>query len=290
MLAPYRLPERYVAWNRQFGSPRGFRTANSLKTLLLRRLRLLNLVYRWDPFAFQTNSSTRAFEYPWAFEALSPARQRCLEIGGAVSGLQFVLSRAGCHVVNVDPGQPELFGEWNDKDFAKLNGRFGTTVELRLTTIDKANLQHSSFDSAYSISVLEHLPPSSIPIIMSHVWRCLKPGGRFILTVDLFLDLAPFTRRIHNQWGTNINLKHLVEEVPFELEHGNRAELCGFPEFSPENIMLNRESYLVGSAYPVLAQCLVLRKPSEYAPLQVRFATDQPGRTVGAGLSRDQRT
>jgi hypothetical protein len=55
-------------------------------------------------FAFQGNNTTRAFEYPWIFETVSPSPgMKLLEIGGSLSGLQFALNLAGCDVVNVDP-------------------------------------------------------------------------------------------------------------------------------------------------------------------------------------------
>jgi SAM-dependent methyltransferase len=262
MLAPNQLPDQYVEWNQRYGSPFGFRTPNSFKNRLLRKSHLIDLVYGWDPFAYQPNSTTRAFEYPWTFHVHSPPKGRLLEIGGGVSGFQFVLSRIGCCVVNVDPSQEELRSAWRygPKDFAELNKRFGTNVELRSTTIDNAGLEDNSFDGAYSISVLEHLPSSAVSTIMTHVCRCLKPGARFALTVDLFLNLAPFTRRKQNEYGTNINIKWLLDQAPFVFEQGKTEELFGFDEFNAEAILSKLETYLVGIDYPVLTQCMVLRK------------------------------
>jgi 2-polyprenyl-3-methyl-5-hydroxy-6-metoxy-1,4-benzoquinol methylase len=186
-----------------------------------------------------------------------------LEIGGGVSGLQFVLSRIGCSVVNVDPGQEEMRSAWSydKKDFAELNQRFGTNVEMCPTTIDNAGLEDKTFDCAYSISVLEHLSSSAISTIMTHVWRCLKPGSRFVLTIDLFLNLEPFTRRSQHEYGTNINIKWLLDQASFYLEKGNTRELFGFDEFNAESIQSNLAEYLIAVDYPALAQCFVLRKP-----------------------------
>jgi SAM-dependent methyltransferase len=182
-----------------------------------------------------------------------------------MSGFQFVLSRLGCRVVNVDPGQKELRQAWEygKEDFAGLNKRFGTNVEMRPTTIDKAGLEDNSFDCVYSISVLEHLSSSAVSTIMTYVWRCLKPGGRFILTVDLFINLLPFTRRIHNEYGSNVDIRWLLDQAPFALQQGSTKELYGFDDFSAQTILSNLETYLVADDYPALTQCIVLRKRAE---------------------------
>jgi len=264
MLAPRELPQQYLEWNRRYGSPFGFRTATSCRNRLLRKLHLIDLVYKWDPFAFQSNNTTRAFEYPWAFHVNSPPKGRVLEVGGGMSGFQFVLSGHGCHVVNIDPGQKELRDTWsyNSHGFAELNKQFGTNVVIRSTTIDKAGLEDDSFDCAYCISVLEHIPSLAMASTMKHVWQCLKPGGRFVLTVDLFLNLKPFTRRIRNEYGENVDLKRLISYAPFVLEQGNVEELFGFDQFDAQAILSKLETYLIGFDYPTLVQCLVLRKPT----------------------------
>jgi SAM-dependent methyltransferase len=264
MLAPRKIPQQYFEWNQLYGAPFGFRNANCCRNSLLRKWHLIDVVYKWDPFAFQRNSTTRLFEYPWAFHVYSPPKGRVLEVGGGMSGFQFVLSDNGCHVVNVDPGQKELLDAWSysTQDFAELNNQFGTNVIIRSTTIDKAGLEDNSFDCAYCISVLEHVPPAAMSSIMKHVWQCLKPGSRFVLTVDLFLNLNPFTRRSRNEYGENVNIKQLISHAPFVLEQGNADEMFGFDEFDPKTILSNLETYLIGSDYPVLAQCLVLRKPT----------------------------
>lgn len=261
MIASSKLPEKYAAWNRQYGAPFG------------RKLPLDRWVKRWapwrlqmryaGPFAFQSNNTTRFFEYPWAYFATPLGRgARVLEIGGGLSGFQFVLAKEGLHVVNVDPG-PEATGRsWrcDNKSIETLNRHFGTDVELRNTVVTKAGLESGAFDRAFSISVLEHLPDEEIEEVMHSVFACLKPGGYFVLTIDLFLHIAPFTSRVINEYGRNIDVKRIVEMAPFILEKGDPSELHGFPEFSVDQIRNNLSSYLVGQ-YPAMAQCLVLRKP-----------------------------
>jgi SAM-dependent methyltransferase len=262
MIAPRELPREYADWNMKFGAPFGFRNSNRLKTRLIRKFDFADLTYRWDPFALQSNSSNRTFEYPWVFQNLPTRPSDLLEIGGGVSGLQFVLSKYGHRVVNVDPGQTDVRAQWSytTGGFDKLNRRFGASVELRPTPIEKSNLETEKFDAAYSISVLEHIDNQTIQKIMQEVWRGLKPGGLFILTIDLFLNLSPFTRREANHYGTNVNVRQLIECAPFDLLFGRPSELYGFDHFSSDAIQSCLEDYLIAESYPVLTQCIILKK------------------------------
>lgn len=262
MIAHRELPQNYSDWNKTFGAPFGFRNSNRLRIRLIRKFDFVDITYKWDPFSLQSNSSNRAFEYPWVFHNLPGKPSNILEIGGGVSGLQFVLSRYGHRVVNVDPGQPDIRDHWSytKSGFDKLNRRFGTSVDLKPTHIEKAELSADEFDAAYSISVIEHLDRETTKNVMREVWRCLKPGGLFLLTIDLFLNLTPFTRRETNHYGCNADVRELIEFAPFELKFGLPNELYGFTEFSSEEIQSHLEQYLIAESYPVLTQCIILRK------------------------------
>jgi SAM-dependent methyltransferase len=214
------------------------------------------------PFGIQQNNTVREFEYPWAYFA-TPVRSGfdVLDIGGGLGGFQFVLARAGCRVVNVDPGMDAAGIGWpcDDSTMRHLNRLFGTSVRLRNTVIDRADLADDAFDVAYSISVLEHLPPDELVATMKEVHRVLRSGGHFVLTVDLFLNVAPFTSTPRNKFGTNVDLRWLLAQAPFELAAGTLSELHGFEGFSTEWVLTNLADLLVGD-YPALSQCLVLRK------------------------------
>jgi cyclopropane fatty-acyl-phospholipid synthase-like methyltransferase len=155
-------------------------------------------------FAFQTNNTTRQFEYPWAFDALQVRPGlRILEIGGGLAGLQFVLDRAGCDVVNVDPGDGLFNPSWppTTATMVRLNKLFGTNVTMLNCFLHEARFPDESFDRVVSISVFEHIPPEILSGILSEVRRVLKPGGLLVMTVDLFLDVQPFCRcRIESLW------------------------------------------------------------------------------------------
>jgi SAM-dependent methyltransferase len=261
MIAPLAIPEPYQRWNHFHGAPHGHRVRFG-------RLRTKYLPESWlwrslGPFGLQKNNTTRAFEYPWAFDVskLQPG-MKVLEIGGSLAGFQFVLARHGCQVVNVDPGMEAAGVGWpcDQNSIGKLNRLFRTQVELRNTTIERAELRDGEFDRAFSVSVIEHLPPADAANVMAHTFRCLKPGGLFIITLDLFLNLHPFTTRQSNDYGVNQSVTGLLGAQPWRLIAGKREELFGFPEFAAEKIQGRLETFLVGS-YPALAQCLVLQKP-----------------------------
>jgi len=216
------------------------------------------------PFGFQPgNCETRRFEYPWAYHATSlRPGLRVVEIGGSLSGLQFVLSKAGVTVINVDPAESAVMGWPLDlATFSQLNQAFHTNVELRDCFLEDANLDSDSVDRIFCISTLEHVPAAGIARILSEARRILRPGGMFVLTVDLFLDLTPFSDVETSPAGHNVNIRRLVEQSELALVQGDRSELLGYPEFEPRRILSRLTSYSYGARNPALAQAFVLQKP-----------------------------
>jgi 2-polyprenyl-3-methyl-5-hydroxy-6-metoxy-1,4-benzoquinol methylase len=267
MIGRRNLPPDYLAWNQKWGAPNGrsgptgvalrkVGTQRQGRRLLWRIPRLLG------PFGFQLNSETRAFEYPWAYYTVPiVAGMTTVDVGGSLGGFQFVLAKEGARVTNVDPGQEATGLGWpvTASALAHLNAAFGTDVTLIPRRIEDAEIAEGSVDVVYSISTLEHIPADEIASTVQTIARILKPGGRFVLTVDLFLNLEPFCDRVENAFGTNLDIAALVEGSGMELVVGERRELCGFPEFDPRHILARLEDYLVGG-YPAVAQALVLQK------------------------------
>ena len=263
MLAPYPIPPEFVSWNERWGSPLGreFPAETLLPQRVVRRLDRLR-PRRRGPFAFQSNNSTRAFEYPWAYSRIAPYRgMRVVDVGGSNAGLQFVLASEGVEVTNVDPGEESEGLGWpvDDTSVERLNRVFGTDVKLINSTLQDAGLPADHFDVVYSISTIEHIPAMEISPLMSEIRRILRPGGRAVMTVDLFFDIEPFSRRTSNRWGTNIDVAELVRASGMELVEGDPADLLGFPEFDPPAVLGRLENLLVGS-YPAGAQCFVLQR------------------------------
>jgi SAM-dependent methyltransferase len=263
MLARMTMEPRFFDWNRKWGAPFGLQgyalDPGRYDGTITEDAR--HEISRLGLFSAQPNNSTRRFEYPWAyFYADLHPPMRVLEIGGALSGFQFVLSREGHRVDNVDPGV-EVFGfKITPGSVDALNLTFGTDVNVMICEIEKAALQANGYDRAFSLSVLEHLDSDVVAAVMRKVYEALKPGGLFILTVDLFLDLVPFTRREANQWGRNVPIPSLIDPARFEMVHGAREELYGFPEFDAQAILANAHQYFIGRNYPTLIQTLVLKR------------------------------
>lgn len=272
MLLPRKLPESFSAWNRKWGAPFGY---VSLPRLVGRRMleragfETSELALRLaGPFAIQGNNDTRTVEYPWAWSSTDVplAGLDVVEIGGALSGFQFALSKSGARVVNVDPGEDDA-EYWqhrfplNQSTLKRLNRVFGTGVRLQGTTVQEARLDPSSVDLAFSISTIEHLAPDDVHELAAEMRRILRPGGRFAVTIDLFLDLAPFTDRQANRYGRNIDVHDFVQASGLTMVKGNATRLVGFDSFDANGVLANLGEYYVGSGHPCCAQALVLEKP-----------------------------
>ena len=220
-------------------------------------------------FSYQGNNLIRYFEYPWAFYAIRLRKgMRVLDFGGGLGGFQFVLSKSGLEVDNVDPGVGSSPAkrkkgkklEVDQKSMGRLNKEFNTHVNLYNCLIENANLPSNSYDVVYSISVMEHLTGNELRNAMEHIFRILKPGGHFIMTTDLFPNVHPFTKIKTNRWGENVSIKKLVDMSRLKIVAGNKKELYGFSEFNHEHILENLERYFISSDYPALIQTVVLKK------------------------------
>jgi Methyltransferase domain len=267
MLARRELPREYALWNRAWAAPYGRRSPAIalLKPLGDRRVRRAR-----GPFAFQGNTSTRAYEYPWAyFELADLGAGRILEIGGALSGLQFVLAKQGHEVHNVDPFFDYGKGDYSIDPLAEhtaLNQSFGTNVTLHRSTLPEANIA-GHFSAVVCISTLEHLPPESIEATLKAAKSMLCPGGRIVLSVDLFLNLKPFCSRPSNGWGTNASVAWIEEILGYTMVTGDRSELYGYQEFSTDRILSHLDEFAIGAGYPQLAQLVSFKAPGSLTTL-----------------------
>jgi len=260
MIARKPVSEPYLCWNARWGAPYG--RPLRFERLMRRLPPILQLRLR-GPFSVQANNDTRIFEYPWVVDVARPVPgQRVLDIGGGLAGLQFVLAKLGCRVENVDPGiKAKGIGFVCDQEhLALMNRAFRTGVRLHSCTLPEAGLQASTYDLVISVSTIEHLAEHEIEQTLDEALRLLKPGGLLVLTVDLFLNLHPFTYRPENEYGRNYPIGALLKLPNTEVVIGRSDELYGGLSFDADAVLERLDRYLLGSCYPVLVQCLVLRK------------------------------
>jgi SAM-dependent methyltransferase len=262
MLAPHDLPPEYAAWNGKHGAPSGrwipgwmAKLARVGQPKMLKRYR--------GPFAWQINNDTRIFEYAWAYDQISQQGSvlNVVDVGGGLGGMQWVLSRAGHTVTNVDPGL-EAAGtgfSLNPETHRAFCEVYRAPVRLVSDTIENAGLADESVDVILSVSALEHFSAQDLESFTRTVPRVLKPGGALVLSIDLFANLRPFTDRRYNAWGVNIDVAQLVAATETRMKLGTPAELNGFPEFDARRILAHLEDYLLGG-YPALTQLVVAAK------------------------------
>jgi 2-polyprenyl-3-methyl-5-hydroxy-6-metoxy-1,4-benzoquinol methylase len=269
VIADVRLYPSYSEWNTKWGAPDGYPVERPL--LILNRLNEDPDPARYGPFGFQRTSETRRFEYPWAFlNARIEPGMRVLDVGGGLNGLQFVAALEGAEVVNVDPAadirfprSPQDLGTHllAGDDHARLNQLLGTNVTLIRKKVQDSGLAAGSFDRAFCLSVLEHVDADEARSMLAAVGDLLAPGGRFLVTIDLFLDVQPFGVRDHNFYGENHDIHQLLDGLDVELEEGDTKELLGFPDFDFDGLVSRIPVLLKKSRYPVLSQAFILCKP-----------------------------
>jgi SAM-dependent methyltransferase len=217
------------------------------------------------PYGWQRNTSLRAFEYPWAYEQivqLGPGLS-VAEVGAGMSGLQFSLGRAGYDVHAIDPGLAARGRGWelDPEQHAFLSRVYRAPVRLHASTLSAAGLADDSIDVLVSISAIEHFAPDDLAELSREARRVLRPGGHLVLTIDLFLDLAPFSSREQNEYGTNVDVRRILDGIGATLVKGDPEELNGYPEFDPDRVQSNLSRYFIGGGYPGLSQCVVAHVP-----------------------------
>ena len=265
MLAPRELPPQYARWNRA----QRLGLALSVFGVALRRSGLARAIAAspsaarmFGPFMWQPSNPARKYEYPWAFHTIKSlgSNLRIVEVGGGLAGMQWVLGSDGHEVVNVDPGLAAAGKGWNVPPamHQRLSRAFGGDVQLRATTIGAAELADESVDVLLSISTLEHLTLDDVQEFCRHARRVIRRDGVAVLTIDLFLDLEPFTTSTSNRYGRNLDVRRLLTDSGLELVTGTPSELLGFPEFVPDAVQANVRNYTRGR-YPALSQCVVAR-------------------------------
>lgn len=236
MIARPVLPAEFVVWNAMTGASHSGPFS----------------MYRYCP-------STRIWEYPWAWHA-APARagMRVLDVGGAMSGFSLTLARAGADVLNVDPDP-----DWQSPD--SLLNRWAQSFGVRVRTFrgeaSAVPEPDASYDVAYCLSVIEHIPHADARArLMSGVRRLLRRGGLFVITIDVAFKLRPFSDIEGTPELRNVDVAELIAASSFSLVSGDPTELIGMPGFDAATILSRAQAgefltYSTGLA----TQCFVLQ-------------------------------
>jgi len=134
-------------------------------------------------------SGFRQLEYSFVLDHIPKNRQlRILDMGSGVTIFPQTLARLGHQVDAMDPSP-----NWGLRDprvQACFNTFYGTDVRY-LHQYAEEITGKGMYDIITSVSVFEHLYRRQVSATIRHLITLLKPGGRFIFTVDY----APFPTR-----------------------------------------------------------------------------------------------
>lgn len=166
---------------------------------------------RWDPSVY-VQWPIRKLEYSFMLHNCNnflKAGMKTLDAGCGLTPTARWFASQGCESYGVDFDEKTIQYLQNPKSYLH-------DPKLNLSTQDITNLKFddSSFDIVTSISVLEHLPPGSKSTkqAISESLRVLRPGGKFILTVDFRPKGSTKTKR-----GLDLLKKGKVKEFTKKL-------------------------------------------------------------------------
>jgi len=144
--------------------------------------------YKWPRDALHNWS--RIWEYPYAYHNIEKwrrsrgddSRPLVVDLGSGVTFFPYAVARLGCGVVctDIDPVCEGDYGRANQVISAEPG-----SVGFRLGREDRLPFADGEIDLVYCISVIEHVP--NFESLVDEVRRILKPGGLFIVTIDLDL-------------------------------------------------------------------------------------------------------
>ena len=138
---------------------------------------------RWDPSVY-VQWPNRKLEYSFMLlhcrNFLKP-RMKTLDAGCGLTPTVRWFANQGCEAYGVDFDEQTIKYLQNPKSYL-----YDPKIHLSTQDITNLKFEDNTFDVVTSISVLEHLPPDpkSAKQAISETLRVLRPGGKFILTVD----------------------------------------------------------------------------------------------------------
>jgi SAM-dependent methyltransferase len=126
---------------------------------------------------------------PWAVKAILanvPPPARLLEIGGGEPIASGFLAELGYEVTLVDPYDGFANGPTDYQRYLEKFPHVRIVREYLRPGLPR--LAAHSFDAIFSISVLEHVPPDSLPSCFAAIAEYLAPGGASIHCFDFILQ------------------------------------------------------------------------------------------------------
>lgn len=130
-------------------------------------------------------SELKAVQDMAVYDLIKDARGLCiLEAGGGRPRILPYLARHN-ECINLDLFEGNHGGPSEASSFDGIENRFGYLGEY------DSGLPDASIDIIFSISVVEHIPAAALPSFLEDGLRLLKPGGRWIHAIDIYVEDTP---------------------------------------------------------------------------------------------------
>jgi len=155
--------------------------------------------------------AARLWEYPFSILAaeLSPG-MKVADIGCGMTAFTIYLKEhSRCEVTGIDPDVFEAGVKYRShgvsQEFIERTG-----IKFLKGDMTELPLENDSQDRAFSISVMEHVPPDIRRQGMQEIARILKPGGRAVLTVDMSMWFE-MNRPLDLVWESGLNIHGTID-------------------------------------------------------------------------------
>ena len=155
--------------------------------------------------------AARLWEYPFSILAaeLSPG-MKVVDIGCGMTAFTIYLKEhSRCEVTGIDPDVFEAGVKYRSHGVSQEFIE-GTGIKFLKGDMTELPLENDSQDRAFSISVMEHVPPDIRRQGMQEIARILKPGGRAVLTVDMSMWFE-MNRPLDLVWESGLNIYGTVD-------------------------------------------------------------------------------
>lgn len=130
-------------------------------------------------------SELKAIQDMAVYDLIKDARGvRILEAGGGRPRILPILARHN-ECINLDRFEGTHGGPSQASSFEGIENRFGYLGER------DPSLADAGIDIIFSISVVEHVPTSALQDFLEDGLRLLKPGGRWIHAIDIYVEDNP---------------------------------------------------------------------------------------------------